>query len=181
MRFARVEHRSRGKTWFRSSIAIRSSKFIIVTHDDICAQEAEEIRGGHDPGKCTIAPNCRDKWTIIAADSNKPGPHEGLVGPRKWRVRALKMIALSLFIWTIAKSRDRSEIGNRRDSRRDSLYSRDRADSRRNSKETTTIGLSIVDRRRHRPRRHSRRYYVDRNKRWVRAGDFAIGFDEITR
>lgn len=93
------------------------------------------------------------------------------IGTWEWGKRA-KMIAVSLFIWTLTRPRDRSEIGleSRRNSRRDSLYSRDdrdRADSRRNSKETATIALAIVERRRHRPRRHSRRYYVDRNKRWV--------------
>ncbi|KAG5327523.1 PDE4A protein, partial [Pseudoatta argentina] len=77
------------------------------------------------------------------------------------------MIAVSLFIWTLINSRDRTEIGlvSRRDSRRDSLYSRDdrdRADTRRNSRETATVALAIIDRRRHRPRRHSRRYYIER-------------------
>lgn len=88
------------------------------------------------------------------------------------REKRAKMITVSSLIWMITRLRGRSEIGfeGRRDSYKDSLCSRDdreRADSRRNSRETATIGLTIVDRRRHRPRRHSRRYYVDRNKRWV--------------
>lgn len=86
-----------------------------------------------------------------------------LSGARKWGKRA-KMIGLSFFIWMITRSRDRStEVGfeSRRDSRRDSVHSRDRADSRETA-------LAIYEQRRHRPRRrHSRRYYVDRNKRWV--------------
>lgn len=103
------------------------------------------------------------------------------IGTRKWGKRA-KMIAVSLFIWTLISSRDRTEIGleSRRDSRRDSLYSRDdrdRADSRRNSRETATVALAIIDRRRHRPRRHSRRYYIER-KRWVVCRELAE-FDKI--
>lgn len=89
---------------------------------------------------------------------------------RGWRKLA-KMFAVSLFIWTMIRSRDRPEIEveNRRDSRRYSTYRDNRkyVDSRRNSRDTTTIDLAIVDRRRHRLRRHSRRYFVDRNKRWV--------------
>ncbi|KAG7212437.1 hypothetical protein KM043_012752 [Ampulex compressa] len=81
---------------------------------------------------------------------------------------ATMMIALSFFIWALVRPKDRQEADYcRRDSRRDSLFkeTRDRGDSRRNSKETAAIGLPYVDRRRHRLRRHSRRYYVDRNKR----------------
>jgi len=162
MRFVRAKHSGKRLDSVHPSRygRVRSSSWRTM----IFARRRLKKWNGHDPGKCTIALSCRDKW--IAADNNKSGLHEGLVDPRKWRECVLKMIALSLFIWTIARSRDRSEIENR-DSRRDSLYGRDRADSRRNSRETATIGLTIVDRRRHRPRRHSRRYYVDRNKRWV--------------
>jgi len=148
-----------------------------VPQDEIYAQANEEmervslkiercaaVSSCRYRGKCTRGNNVEMRRIVIIA------PRWETIGTRKWGKRA-KMIAVSLFIWTLTRARERSEIGleNRRDSRRDSLYSRDdrdRADSRRNSRETATIGLAIIDRRRHRPRRHSRRYYVDR-KRWV--------------
>lgn len=118
---------------------------------------------------------CREKWTYENSFERRwiitiiviITPRWKTVDTRERENRA-KMITVPSFIWMITRSRNRSEIGS--EGRCDSLYSRDdreRADSRRNSRETATIGLTIVDRRRHRPRRHSRRYYVDRNKRWV--------------
>lgn len=75
------------------------------------------------------------------------------------------MIAFLFFVWMLVRSQEQE---NQKDgSRRDSSV-RDNRDSRRNSKESASIGhASHLDKRRHRPRRHSRRYYVERNKRWV--------------
>lgn len=134
------------------------------------AERCAVVSSYRSRGKWTRGNNVERHRIVIIA------PRWETIGTRKWGKRA-KMIAVSLFIWTLTRSRDRSEIGleSRRDSRRDSLYSRDdrdRADSRRNSRETATIGLAIVDRRRHRPRRHSRRYYVER-KRWVACRELA--------
>lgn len=72
------------------------------------------------------------------------------------------MIAFLFFVWMLVRSQEQE---NQKDgSRRDSSV-RDNRDSRRNSKETASIGhASHLDKRRHRPRRHSRRYYVERNK-----------------
>ncbi|XP_043518094.1 cAMP-specific 3',5'-cyclic phosphodiesterase-like isoform X1 [Frieseomelitta varia] len=72
------------------------------------------------------------------------------------------MIVFLLFVWTMVRSQEQQ--ARKPDSRRDSA-AKDNRDSRRNSKETTSLGLSsYADRRRYRLRRHSRRYYVDRNR-----------------
>lgn len=66
--------------------------------------------------------------------------------------------------------RSQEQEDPKEDSRRDSTVKDNREcdDSRRDSKEPAIIGLtSYVDKRRYRLRRHSRRYYVDRKKRWV--------------
>lgn len=93
------------------------------------------------------------RWTI--------GVHDG----RAAMIEDATMIAFLFFVWMLVRSQEQE---NQKDgSRRDSSV-RDNRDSRRNSKETASIGhASHLDKRRHRPRRHSRRYYVERNKRWV--------------
>lgn len=78
------------------------------------------------------------------------------------------MITLSFFLWTLLKTQnsDSAGVGSggkiRRESRRESVTTS--RDFRRDSRETA-IGLPAG--RRHARRRHSRRYYVDRKRRWV--------------
>lgn len=74
------------------------------------------------------------------------------------------MIAFLFFVWMLVRSQEQEN--EKEGSRRNSSVRDNSRDSRRNSREAASIGLtSHVDKRRHRPRRHSRRYYVERNKR----------------
>lgn len=93
---------------------------------------------------------------------------------RRWRIDGqaatgamiedATMIAFLFFVWMLVRSQEQEN--EKEGSRRNSSVRDNSRDSRRNSREAASIGLtSHVDKRRHRPRRHSRRYYVERNKR----------------
>ena len=91
-------------------------------------------------------------------------------GSRK-KSSQVDMLTLSFFVWTVLRSiiyEREIHVESRRESQiRDSLdRDKERRDSRRDSKENSIV-LAHCDRRRPRTRRHSRRYYVERHRRWV--------------
>ena len=74
------------------------------------------------------------------------------------------MFTVSFFLWTVLRSIFHEiDVESRRGSHRNSLV---QEKERRDSKENF-ITLIHSDRRRSRVRRHSRKYYFERNKRWV--------------